>query len=148
MAASLLAPLLPFTSKRHGNLLPRVPIQRHISPVRRQGRRHHGCITAGACTVAWRKGTDQRNRRHPRGLTTAYNHAAGDHGRHRHHHREAGERTKLGGFICYMNQDAWHSFTKNISRYTILDGTVDMFLCGKWFCIQVHISHEQFKHKI
>jgi hypothetical protein len=100
------------------------------------------------CTVGWRQCTDQRNKRCPRGLTIAYDHATGDHGRHRHQHREAEESTKLGYFICYMNQEAWNSFTKNISSYTFLEGTVDMFLCGKRFCIQLHISHEQFKHKI
>jgi hypothetical protein len=36
----------------------------------------------------------------------AYDHAAGDHGRDRHQHREAEESTKLGYFICYMNQKA------------------------------------------
>jgi hypothetical protein len=71
------------------------------SPGRRRGQCHHGCGTAGAYIVARRQGTDLSNKSCPRGLTTAYDHAAGDHGRHRHHHREAGESIKHGNFISY-----------------------------------------------
>jgi hypothetical protein len=73
----------------------------HHSPERRRGQCHHGCGTAGEYIVARRQGTDLRNKSCPRGLTTAYDHAAGDHGRHRHHHREAGESIKHGNFISY-----------------------------------------------
>jgi hypothetical protein len=64
---------------------------------------HHGCGTAGACTVACQRVTDQMNKCQ-RGPSMAYDHAAGGHGRphgrHGHRNREAAESTKLGDFIC------------------------------------------------